>query len=129
MNVLSNRFLAAIRLCNGPLSIKTRLLMAWTEHLDSIDPDELPRQLRTDFIGLRKAMYARTPLPAESAPQASIRKMSVLDAAAHSDTIIALYTELVRNMSANTAPARTDEDVYSKDTALGREKDPAHQLN
>lgn len=48
-------------------------MLAWSEHLDAIDPNELPMQLRQKFIGLRKAIYCREPLPQETAPQASIR--------------------------------------------------------
>ncbi len=95
MSPLVNRFLSAVRICAGPLAIKQRLTEAWTEYLDKISPDELPGNLRQDFIELRKAMYTREPLPVETAPHASIRKMSAKEAALHTETIILIYTKLV----------------------------------
>jgi hypothetical protein len=99
MSTLANRFLSAVRTCTGPLAIKRRLAMAWLEHLDMISPCELPGNLRQDFIELRKAMYTRNPLPSETAPQASIRKMSSNEAAVHAHTIILLYSRLVLHES------------------------------
>jgi len=99
MSAISNRFLSAVRLCIGPLTIKKRLTIAWTEHLDDIDPDELPEQVRNRFIVACKAMYERVPLPSETAPVASIRKMSTRDAVSHTDTIVDLYTEIVESQN------------------------------
>ena len=110
MSVLANRFLSAVRLCTGPLAIKKRLTLAWMEHLDGISPDELPGDLQQDFIELRKAMYMRDPLPMETAPQASIRKMSATEATTHADTIIALYTALLRQQTGLAAEADAKDD-------------------
>ena len=129
MNVLCNRFIAAIRLCNGPLDIKKRLMLAWSEHLDAIDPNELPKQLRQKFIGLRKAIYSREPLPQETAPQASIRKMSVSEAVAHTDTIVALYTELMREAYAAKKHTAAAEKDFSTDGFPEISKDLVHHLN
>ena len=129
MNVLCDRFLAAIRLCNGPLDIKKRLLLAWCEHLDAIDPNELPKRLRQKFTGLRRAIYSREPLPQETAPQASIRKMSVRDAVSHTDTIIALYTELMREAYAAKTSATAAEKDYSADSFPDLSDDLVHHLN
>ena len=96
MSAISNRFLSAVRLCTGPMTIKRRLTQAWLEYLDCIDPDDLPGEVRPQFIELRKAMYARVPLPKETAPQASVRKMSIREVADHSDNIVMIYRELVR---------------------------------
>jgi hypothetical protein len=99
MSILSNRFLAAVRLCIGPQPIKLRLAKAWSEHLDNLDPYDLPANLQADFIELRRVMYGRQPLPAETAPQASIRKMSTAEAAGHAGTIMALYSQLVQSQA------------------------------
>ena len=129
MKVLCNRFIAAIRLCNGPLDIKKRLMLAWSEHLDAIDPNELPTQLRPKFIGLRKAIYCREPLPQETAPQASIRKMSVREAVSHTDTIIALYTELMREVYTAKKHAPDIERDFSTDAFPELNEDLVHHLN
>ena len=96
MSAISNRFLSAVRLCTGPMTIKRRLTQAWLEYLDPIDPDDLPSEVRPQFIELRKAMYARIPLPRENAPQASVRKMSIREVSDHSDNIVMIYRELMR---------------------------------
>ena len=129
MNVLCNRFIAAIRLCNGPLDIKKRLMLAWSEHLDAIDPNEMPTQLRQKFIGLRKAIYCREPLPQETAPQASIRKMSAREVASHTDTIVALYAELMREVYTAKKHATAVEKGFSADGFPDLSEDLVHHLN
>ena len=129
MTVLCNRFIAAIRLCNGPLDIKKRLMLAWSEHLDAIDPNELPTQLRQKFIGLRKAIYCREPLPQETAPQASIRKMSAREAASHTDTIVGLYAELMREVYTAKKYATAVEKDFSADGFPDLSEDLVHRLN
>ena len=126
MNILCNRFLAAIRLCNGPLDIKKRLMLAWSEHLDAIDPNELPEQLRQKFTELRNAIYSREPLPQETAPQASIRKMSVHEAVSHTDTIVALYTELVQEAYTAKKHAAAAENEFSTDSFPDLSEDLVH---
>jgi len=112
MSALSNRFLSAVRLCIGPTAIKQRLTQAWSEHLDNIDPEQLPRELQADFIELRKAMYARNPLPAESAPEASIRKMSAKEASSHSELIVDMYSRLIRdNATINETKGQSEQSI------------------
>jgi hypothetical protein len=99
MNFLTHRFFSAVRICSSALTIKQRLINAWMEYLDDIDPADMPQCQRQNFAELRKVMYERSPLPQETAPQASVRKMSVRQVAAHTDLIIAIYAELVRIQS------------------------------
>jgi len=96
MEFLTSRFLAAVRICSGELAIKQRLASAWTEHLDDINADDLPQSQRQTFVELRDAMYERKPLPDESAPRASIRKMSVQQVASYTNIIVAIYVGLLR---------------------------------
>jgi len=99
MNFLTHRFFSAVRICSGDLTIKQRLINAWMAHLDDINPADMPQCQRQNFTELRKVMYERNPLPQETAPQASVRKMSVRQVAAHTDLIIAIYAELVKIQS------------------------------
>jgi hypothetical protein len=96
MTSIIDRFLAAVHCCSNPEPVKNRLAQAWLECLDPIDTSELPEEIRPDFIGLRSAMYDRKPLSFENAPLASVRKMSMAEAAAHIKAIVTLYTELLR---------------------------------
>jgi hypothetical protein len=110
MTSISECFLAAVRCCSNPEPIKSRLAHAWLGHLDSIDSGQLPEEIRANFIGLRNAMYDRKPLYFESAPLASIRKMSTQEAAAHVQTIVNMYADLLRintqRLVTTTTPAK-----------------------
>jgi hypothetical protein len=45
-------------------------------------------EVRKEFAGLRRSMYQRTPLPHETAPEASVRKMSIKEATLHAECIV-----------------------------------------
>lgn len=96
MEFLTSRFLAAVSICSGELAIKQRLARAWMEYLDDINADDLPQSQRQAFVELRDAMYARKPLPDESAPCASIRKMSTQQVVSYTNLIVAIYAGLLR---------------------------------
>jgi hypothetical protein len=101
MKALSNRLFLALTLCTGDGPIKARLAQAWIDQLDEINPAELPRSICKDFIALRKAIYAETPLPTEHAAQASVRKMSTKQAVEHARTI----TTMFRTLATTTEPS------------------------
>jgi hypothetical protein len=88
MNLLSTRLYPAIRLLVGPEPVKQRLVQVWLKYLDDIPASDLPRQVRDEFMELRRSMYARTPLPHETAPEASVRKMSIKEATQHAECIV-----------------------------------------
>jgi hypothetical protein len=88
MNLLSTRLYPAIRLLVGPEPVKQRLVRVWLKYLDDIPVTDLPRQVRDEFLELRRCMYARKPLPQETAPEASVRKMSVKEATRHAEQIV-----------------------------------------
>jgi len=114
MTFLTQRFLAAARICSGELTIKKRLASAWIEHLDDIDAADLPSCQRPTFDALREAMYERNPLPDESAPEASIRKMSTKQVASYTSLIIAIYAGLEKIQSSPTlAKDKSDESIGS----------------
>jgi len=110
MTTISECFLAAVRCCSNPEPIKNRLAQAWLGHLDSMDSGQLPEEIRANFIGLRNAMYDRKPQYFENAPLASIRKMSTQEAAAHVQTIVNMYADLLRintqRLVTTTTPAK-----------------------
>jgi len=95
MRKLYDRFAAAMRICVGSEPIKARLSSAWLEHLDAIQPSEMPDTLQKDFRALRRAMYAVEPLPDEAEPTAAIRKMSAAQAGEHAATILKLANQLL----------------------------------
>lgn len=56
--------------------IKHRLIVAFSEHLQEIDPADLPKELRLEFRELIAKLSAATPMRGESAVAATVRKMS-----------------------------------------------------
>jgi len=129
MNLLTQRFFAAARICGGDLTIKQRLADAWMRHLDDISPGDLPPSERQKFVTLREGMYERTPLPEESAPQASIRKMSVQQAASYTDLIITIYGELVRAQSSSALVGEESDSNVGSSVVTSLEDRMLQRLN
>ena len=110
MRQISDRFLAAVKRCVGPDSVKQRLVDAWSHELEDIGISELPRQLRLDFKQLRDAMNTAQPQPHESAASASVRKMSAEQAARHTLQILRLSQDLQRiSVQTETLVAHDDK--------------------
>ncbi len=68
----------AILASSGP--IKQRLIDAYKTHLSTLDQDELPNEIREEFCSLANCMSCVRPLRGETAEQATVRKMSDLEA-------------------------------------------------
>ena len=127
MQQLCNRFFHAITLCTGDRAIKPRLAQAWIEQLDSISPSKLPGPIRKDFERLRSAMYVETPQVNEHAAQASVRKMSAQEAAAHAATIVSMFRALV---SVNNVSAKiTRRPKLGRKADISYEQDNSQLLN
>ncbi|HEY5624155.1 MAG TPA: hypothetical protein VIV14_10375 [Gammaproteobacteria bacterium] len=94
MPYLAERFEAAVSTLVSEGSVKERLAMAYSEHLDDLESGELPQALRDRFDELHAALHAVTPTGNEHCVRATIRKMSPIQARQHARTILALYSEL-----------------------------------
>ncbi len=101
MSYLSERFKVAIFALVGEGPIKHRLAEAYIEHLGDLDSREFPSDLRQDFSTLYDALHRVSPGGKDSCVRASIRKMSVVEADVHAETIVKLYSELLRNSGAS----------------------------
>ncbi len=114
MRQITDRFLAAVKLCVSAEPVKKRLALAWLTELDGIGISELPEQLRPEFRRLRQAMHAAEPLPHEPAAIASIRKMSSRQANRETLRILQLSHELIRiSLQTETAlRSNPGEDIY-----------------
>ena len=77
-------------------AIKERLNGAWRQCLANIDPDDVPRELRLQFLDLSKAMQRERPLRGEDAVRATIRKMSNEEAESHSALIVRMFCRMTR---------------------------------
>lgn len=96
MNNLWERFFSAAQTLSSAGPIKQRLVNAYGNHLANLQTDEVPREIREEFLNLGSNFASVTPLRGETAIQASVRKMSDHDAATLSLRIINLMGSMVR---------------------------------
>jgi hypothetical protein len=76
--------------------IKDRLDGAWRQYLANLEPDDVPRELRLQFLELASAMQRERPLRGEDAVRATIRKMSNEEAERHAAHIVRMFCRMTR---------------------------------
>lgn len=102
--------------------LKQRLTDAYTRHLLELPTYEVPGELRPDFEALRQSMTRMPPACGESAVVATVRKMSMGDAAACATHIVELLDRLHRlpAPAAKAAPVAPARPASVSDTGLSR---------
>ena len=96
MSYHADRFYAAVAVLAGHGHIKQRLIKAYEDNLLEIGEDELPISVKQTFSDLKHQMNRVTPLNGEGAICASVRKISVDEAAECAFMVVALYSEVAR---------------------------------
>ena len=96
MKRVYDRLESATLLLTGGGSIKDRLNGAWRQYLASIDADDVPREMRLQFLELSSAMQRERPLRGEDAVRATIRKMSNEEAERHAGAIVRMFCRITR---------------------------------
>jgi len=96
---------AALELAS-PDTLKHRLIKAFSSHLEELDLDNLPADLRTDFKRLTGRLTAVQPLRGETAVSATVRKMSNEEARSCAQEILELMANLAEQRGRST-PARS----------------------
>jgi len=91
-----DRFYAAVSVLAGHGHIKQRLIKAYEDNLVEISEDELPIAVKQTFSDLKHQLNRVTALNGEGAVCASVRKMSVDEAAECAGSVVALYAEITR---------------------------------
>ena len=91
-----DRYYAAVSVLAGHGHIKQRLIKAYEDNLGAIREDELPIAIKQAFSDLKHQMNRVTPLNGEGPICASVRKMSVDEAARCAVSIVAQYGEIAR---------------------------------
>jgi hypothetical protein len=87
----------------GP--IKHRLAEAYRAHLASLDQEELPKEIREEFCSISTCMSCVRPLRGETAIQATVRKMSDIEAGRVAMRIVNMLGVLARQQqSVQRAP-------------------------
>jgi hypothetical protein len=97
---------AALRLSQEG-SLKDRLADAYATHLLEVDADDLPDDVREDFMAMCEAMHRERPLPRESVIRASVRKMSNEEAGQHAAVVVRTFASLARAETGSAPMRRT----------------------
>ena len=93
---------------NGP--IKHRLAEAYRIHLEKLDAEEVPKEIRDEFCSLSTCMSSVPPLRGESAVHATVRKMSDTEAGGVAMRIVNMLGIIARNQSAQRPKLRAVSD-------------------
>ena len=96
MNSAWEHFFAATLVLVSAGPIKHRLLEAYRQHLEGLDQDELPKEIRDEFFKLSTSMCRVRPLRGETAIQATVRKMSDVEAGSLAARIVNMLGVIAR---------------------------------
>lgn len=96
MSRVYDRLESATLLLTRSGAIKERLDGAWRQYLANLEPDDVPRDVRLQFIELATAIQRERPLRGEDAVRATIRKMSNAEAERHAAHIVRMFSRLTR---------------------------------
>ncbi len=96
--------LSATAILASAAPIKQRLVQAFNCHLAEIDETELPREVKDDFLQLSSSLCSVRPLRGESAVQATVRKMSDVEAGDCATRIVAMLGTLSRHYAQPRQP-------------------------
>jgi hypothetical protein len=87
---------AAVSALAGHGNIKQRLMLAYEDHVASMDGEDLPLSLAQALSELRCRMTRVEPLNGEGSVCASVRKMSVDEACECAALVVRLYGDIIR---------------------------------
>ena len=93
---LAKRLEAAVLTLVGDGPVKQRLGQAYARYLGDLPIPDMPDSLRDRFAELHESMHKAPPIGKENSVKVTVRKMSFAEAAAHAETIVDLYSEILR---------------------------------
>ena len=96
MNSAWEHFFAATTVLASAGPIKHRLAEAYRAHLEGLDEDDLPKEIRDEFSTLSSSMCCVRPLRGETAIQATVRNMSDLEAVRVAGRIVSMLAVIAR---------------------------------
>ena len=96
MSRVYDRLESATLLLTRSGAIKERLEGAWRQCLANIESDDIPRDVRLQFLELTAQMQRERPLRGEDAVRATIRKMSNEEAERHAGVIVRMFCRMTR---------------------------------
>ncbi|NLG77451.1 MAG: hypothetical protein GX535_14560 [Xanthomonadaceae bacterium] len=102
-NAWENFFAATAMLASaGP--IKQRLAEAYRQHLAPLEEDDLPKEIREEFSSVASSMQCVRPMRGESAVQATVRKMSEMEAGRLATRIVNMLGVIARQQNVQRTP-------------------------
>jgi hypothetical protein len=99
-------FFAAATTLAAPGPIKHRLVEAYRVHLATLDLDEVPKEIREEFFALSSCMCSVPPLRGENAVQATVRKMSDVEAGGIAVRIVNMLGVVARQQTSQRPKLR-----------------------
>lgn len=96
MSRIYDRLESATLLLTGSSPIKDRLNAAWRQCLANFEPEDVPREIRLQFLELATSMQRERPLRGEDAVRATIRKMSNEEAEKNAQLIFRMFCRMTR---------------------------------
>ena len=97
MSATWDRFHGAALLLAGAGPVKQRLAEAYHKYLVDVETDELPRELRAEFLSLSASLTAGRAVGGMSVIDATVRKFSDAQAAAYAGRLITMYGLLAKS--------------------------------
>jgi len=83
----------------GAGTVKQRLAFAWRQYLHDLDPEALPRELRSDFQLLTDLLSRERAVGGLGVVEATVRKMSDLQACRCAERIVEMFSLLTETQS------------------------------
>jgi hypothetical protein len=106
MSATWDRFHGAALLLAGAGPVKQRLAEAYRKYLVDVETEELPRELRAEFLALSVALTAGRAVGGANVIDATVRKFSDTQAAGYAARLITMYGSLGQAQSpAQRAPS------------------------
>jgi len=96
MSRVYDRLESATLLLTRSGAIKERLEGAWRQCLATVEADDVPRDVRLQFLELSAQIQRERPLRGEDAVRATIRKMSNEEAERHAGAIVRMFCRITR---------------------------------
>lgn len=97
-------FFAATAILASAGPIKHRLIEAYRTQLADLQQDELPKEIREEFCSLSNCMSCVRPMRGETAEQATVRKMSDIEAGRIATRIVNMLGVIIRAQTMQRAP-------------------------
>jgi hypothetical protein len=94
MQAAWEKLLGATLVLTSSEPIKHRVVSAYSDYLQDLDPADLPKDLRAEFRALVTRLSCASPLRGESAVIATVRKMSNQDIEECATTVVRLLSLL-----------------------------------